>query len=444
MKKLLVIVLSLLLVLPAIGESSLDAGFEDGTLSLIPCPLPQVRAQDVTLPPALWEALGLEAPEDVNAYLKEALEVNVPYPLSFSADGKSGILSFMETMIACYDGHYTPIYPSPDKGVQDVNGNLARFFSTGAGIVMGSEGAVFSPDGRYAVVLNTSAAMQMLRLTYDPIVIDLQTGEAVLTATYANSPTNDSDAGCVLTACFSRDGDTLYYTVYSAGNTHLYAYSLAKGETRKLCTYAGFASYPQLVETASGSLLLLKDAIRQNQSSGFVEFRHIGAHWYTVLHPSYLITRYFMPNRLQYSQSADLALVLGRSAISGASAFQLIDINHQHLGFADYYAILQDGLQPTALSLQGLTDLMRIKITQNPYAPILGAAFSPDGRYLLMYTITWQIPQFVLIRLSDLASRSFALPEGFKLSGPTNVSLEWNDDAILLRGRSQSALFRLE
>ena len=71
-------------------------------------------------------------------------------------------------------------------------------------------------------------------------------------------------------------------------------------------------------------------------------------------------------------------------------------------------------------------------------------------KYLKMHLLDYHqtsfqlIPQLVLIRLSDLASRSFALPEEFRLSGPTNASLEWNDDAILLRGRSQSALFRLE
>ncbi len=444
MKKLLVILLSLLLVLPAFGEDTLDTGFEDGTLSVVPCALPQVDPKDVTLPEGLWEALGIEAPADVDAYLEEALKENALYPLSFTADGKSGILSFMETLIACYNGHYAPVYPSPDKGVQDTNGNLARFIATGAGMVMGSEGAVFSPDGRYAVILNASAVMQFNRMNYDPIVIDLQSGEAVLTTTYANGPIGDPATGCALTACFSRDGDTLYYTVFSRRAVHLYAYSLSKGKTQRLCTYNGFASYPRLVETASGNLLLLKDATRINESTGFVEFCHIGQHWQAILRPSYLITRYFTPTSLQYSQSADLALVLGHCASSGVSIFQLIDINHQRLGFTDYYGILQEDQQLKALSLRDMTEIMRYRSGENPYMAIISAAFSPDGRYLLMLTYSRQRPQLALIRLSDLTCRSIALPEEMKLVNLTRASLEWNDETILLRGLSKSVLFNLK
>ena len=91
-----------------------------------------------------------------------------------------------------------------------------------------------------------------------------------------------------------------------------------------------------------------------------------------------------------------------------------------------------------------MTEIMRYRSGENPYMAIISAAFSPDGRYLLVLTYSRQRPQLALIRLSDLTCRSIALPEEMKLVNLTRASLEWNDEAILLRARSQSMLFHLE
>ena len=457
MKRFTVICLLLILTLSAMGERSdaaAAAGFDKGALSIVPYEWPAVSADDVALdfPEAVWSVLGLEKPDDVRAYVEQSLgSLGSPYVMSLSPAGNSGIVEFARVGIAYYEGKYRIIYPSLDKGVEDVNGNLARFISSDPARLIGSEGVVYSPDGRYAVILNIDNALLRSYWIYDPIVIDLSTGEAVLTATYGNQIMKDEDAGCATAACFSRDGKTLYYTVYGMSKTtatgrgvSLFAYSLESGKTEFLCEWDGFAYYPRLIETASGSLALLLDSPRQNERLGFLEFRQTRSGWKTRQYTSALAGRYFYPTRMQYSEATGKALVWGRSGNTAVSLFQIIEPNRLFTGSARYYGISADGFQALELSMSKVMELPKAQPIGIGYLYTISMALSPNGEYMLALTFINAMPHLILIRLDDMTSLDLEGTENIQLKNFSRIQLEWDEDLIILRSGDKSELYTLK
>ena len=200
MKKLFCLGLILFMLTAAFSacaDADLDALFSSGTLTLA----------EVSSP------ADLDLPEEI----KED-----PRLWSLSPVGYSAILTAGKSMLTVYDEKVSVVHPSAERGVKDEYGNLERYYSTltsTPGNLAGEEGVVYSPDGRYAFIGNKDYTLMYMKLFVDPILLDLTTGELILTATYPDKMGLEGigavNAGVFV--CTLRLTRGMYRKIYSGG-----------------------------------------------------------------------------------------------------------------------------------------------------------------------------------------------------------------------------------
>ena len=132
------------LVASPVRNTALDSAFENYSLTLIEAVFPAIAATDIEFPDEIWEAYGIEKPAnpmaEVSAYIRDA---TITW-LSLSPAGNSGILvANSDTGLCYYAGKYHALYPSHTRGVQDINENLAKVFSTRLQTLLGEEGVIY-------------------------------------------------------------------------------------------------------------------------------------------------------------------------------------------------------------------------------------------------------------------------------------------------------------
>lgn len=82
-------------------------------------------------------------------------------------------------MIVRTDGSVLPVTVSQTRGSADTYGNLERIASMGLRAI-GAEGLSWSPDGRYAALVNQNQVAIYAHFYYNPIVLDTHTGNCFL------------------------------------------------------------------------------------------------------------------------------------------------------------------------------------------------------------------------------------------------------------------------
>ena len=375
----------------------------------------------------------------------------VSSPVSISPAGNSAILSHGNGMagIAVYDGEARFIYPSETRGVPDENKKLDTIFNgRGLSTLIGSEGLVWSPDGRYCVGLNFTLTVVMMNFLVDPIIIDTTTGEAFLAETFGAKPMQ-GNAGAVVSACFSEDSRYLYYIVVGKIGEERFSfrrYDLETGEVEPLFATSMFdLYYPHLCQTADNSFLVLQDAKRSDESMGLITLTEKKGSWSAS--PKYFPEKnmYWRAVRLNYSPVSDYAMTIGRSQISGAGvidSLRFFQPGKDFTGMNDFYALKAEDCSLVPLSTEALDELMQSGTAEaSPYRVILDAALSPDGEYaLVVYSIPDPLSMgFCLVRLSDLACIPVSCPDAqdFQpLPGGRVPIIEWNTDAIIIHGEN--------
>ncbi|MBQ8137171.1 MAG: tetratricopeptide repeat protein [Clostridia bacterium] len=436
----------------AIAKSTLDEAFDANALTLQQTEFPLISADDFDIPDAFWTATGQPAPKNPIAVLEARLAEADPYWLSLSPAGDSGLIAANDMLaISCYEGKYHILYPSVDRGVPDEYGNLARFLQTPISRLLGNEGLVYSPDGRYAAVMNVQSTVVNARFDLDPIVIDLATGEVILTATYPNKMMQEG-TGAVTAGCFSADSRTFYYMTYQTGNdfmTCLYRCDLETLQTEVCGSFSDYTYWPGLFETPDGALIILRDANRQMDSAGIARMEQRDGAWHYDTCSYALSMKYWNANRLLYSPASGIAVVLARpgSLSSEAFAFLCVKPDEGFDGLDRHIVIASDGsllcldAQALAASVETWAEEIRSGQTAQasaPYQTILNARLSPDGQYLLLRTLAnaedaSENEHLYLVRLSSLEIREI---KGLESSLPSLPSyfppmIEWNADLIM-------------
>lgn len=352
--------------------------------------------------------------------------LNAARPLSVSPDGET-VLLYAEGMLAALRGNIlTLLLEAQDRGVADTYGNLERYMDdiVGAGLV-GEEGVVWSPDGRYAVITNARDVLMTMRFIVDPILIDTQTGEIFLTATY---PDKLLDGGAAVTqARFDGTGRYLYYLLYGYyGNNKcaLMRYDLLNDET--ILCYDGpqLAYYPSLCELSDGCLLALLDVFGSDLACGLNVYAQEAGGWRNDPQVFSLPARCFYPRSLAYAANSDYALITGLLYRSLPALLMRLQPGSGFAGREDYWAIeslrgraatrltaaqveaefasIQTDLG-TGSDADALSDLLGSK-----YVSIHRACLSPDGHYALLYCsgkddTGADAYAFLLLRLEDMA-----------------------------------------
>ena len=472
MKKLICLALSLLILLSAVPASlaegglplkeKLDAAFESGAPGLTETASARVKAQasdfefSEEAKAFLKEQGGID---DIDAALAEALRETEFVLLSKSPAGNSGLVAAGKTAVALYNGKYHYVYPSA-KGAADEYANLAQYyaaFSERVTRLLGEEGVVYSPDGRYAFICNKQITLMQVNLFIDPVLLDLSTGEMTLTATYPNQIMKSDNAGAVTSAVFSSDGRYFYYVLYGkfGGNRiRLYRYHLDSGETEMCFESEENLYYPHIAELEDGSILLLNDTFRSNEAERLAVASYSNGAW--TLKEEQLKLEYplFYVSRLMYSPNAGLVCLPGSSTVSdgAALAFQLIRPGTVFEGMDTFWCIRKDTDEIAALT----PDEYRESIVADrrnpkegtamlsllyPYQAILNAVLSPDGHYLLLHTVSntteGRSRNLFLVRLEDMAVRKVSGLDAERIQTgqpgrnyPMNI--EWNTEELII------------
>lgn len=307
-----------------VTNAQLDAAFESGNLTLVKSEFPAMHAENFEITDELCTMMGFE---NQNAFFTELesllAEEDQPQWYSLSPAGNSGILEY----VCYYEGKYHIIYPSSTRGVEDEYGNLEEIFAWiygyGFSRYLGKEGVVYSSDGRYAAITNYTNTIEKNLLHYDPIIIDLSTGEMILTATYGDKLMKEN-SGFPTTAAFSSNGRYFYYMFI--GNTTeyrtaLYRYDLQQ-DTTELCYSGSNYNYcPHLSETIGGDFLIICDTNNKYEAQGITQISYENGTWTGKDFMFDLISEYCYTNCLLYSSNSGYAVVPMRFSTLSQTCF---------------------------------------------------------------------------------------------------------------------------
>lgn len=366
-------------------------------------------------------------------------------PISFSQDGSVGLYSVNgQLVIVRADGTALPVTVSKTRGAADAYKNLAKLFSQGAKAI-GGEGLIWSPDGRYAAIVNQLRVVQMVQMIYDPIVIDMQTGEMFLLASYDNNLRREN-SGTVLTASFSADSCYLYAVVW--GNLNDNRFSLIRCDLTTLTTevlhsWEEQTFWPHLTQLRDGSFLLLKDTQQLNNFTGLV---HI-----TQEEDGYALSStdftqrmiFFYPRSMQYSAKSGHALILSNTS-QGSNAYS----NLLHLRPDEEIAPPSEYWAVSSLKASAVSVLSKNELQSPSDVVICSMRLSPDGERALL--LCREGSNFALLMLS-IADRTLTPVTGVdsaalaSLYPTSDVYLDWRGDVILLgRNAAAATAYRLD
>lgn len=448
------------LVATEIRNADFDTAFKSDKLRLVRTAFPSISADNFEFSDEMWEALDTEKP--ANPIAEVASEIpNTEFTwLSLSPAGNSGILLADGTVICYHNGKYRIMYPSHARGVDDVNGNLAKVFSTPMQMLLSDAGVIYSPNGQYAAIYNINYTLMKMQLVLDPIIIDLSTGEMILTETYGNK-IREENAGAVTTATFSSDGCYLYYMMYgtmSEKKSALFRYNLNTQQT-ELC-YSGndLNYYPQISETGDGSFIIIRDEIKANQPQGITRMTWNNSSWSGNEETFDLPMKYWNTNRLLSSVKSGYAVLTGKSQLTDGLyySFQLVRPDDDFLGLNQYHAISKSGneiLTYTANDIISLFDVFSNNTSDDekatlklnlPFQSILASAISPDGHYVMLLSSSYGTEDnptssyhLNVVNLDDLTIKNVTgIDPSDILFGTFGANyapvIEWNTDTLII------------
>ena len=435
-----------------IRNEKLDNAFKNDHLVLKKVEVPKIDINDFEFPDDLWEAIGADKPDDIHAYLEEFFSSNEPQLLSIAPTGNSRIYSIDGAGVGYYNGKYHVLYPSKKRGVPDEYGNLEKYFQVAFqnNQMLGNEGVIYSSDGRYAAIYNIRITMINGKFFTDPIIIDLSTGEMILTATYDNKPMIGI-LGAVTTACFSSDNRYFYYILY--GNTTedrcaLYRYDLNSSETELCCSIPYFAYYPYLSETEAGAFIIVEDQTKTSMKQSVLLISQSDGNWKIERNEFSLDMGYWFVNRLLYSKNSGFAFAVGNLRTLDLSLmFMVIRPDEDSTGLNSYHAISKESKEIIDITedeylsaIQGTMDKETMKIDSQliPFALITKAVLSPDGHYAMLHTregngeahlYLMELSTFQLREVKGL--NAIKIPVG-ALAGKYKPIIEWNSDTLII------------
>lgn len=361
-------------------------------------------------------------------------------PISFSQDGSVGLYSDEgRLVIVRADGSSTPVAASKTRGAADTYGNLAKIVSQGVRAI-GSEGLVWSPDGRYAAIVNQLRVVQMAQMIYDPIVIDMQTGEMFLLASYDNNKRRNNSA-TVLTAAFSADSRYLYAVVW--GNMNDAPFSLIRCDltgsaAEVLLSWEGQTFWPHLAQLRDGSFLLLKDTQQLNNYTGLAHITPAGKDYALTVTDFTQRMIFFYPRSMQYSAQSGHALILSNTSRGSNSYSNLLLVNPDEgiVPPTEYWAV--PSLKASVVSVLSKNEL------QTPSNVVISSMrLSPDGERALLLCnegsrfalLMLSIDDRTLTRVTGVDSDTLA-----SLYTSNGAYIDWRGDIILLGKTAATAV----
>ncbi len=395
--------------------------------------------------------------EDITELLESALNEADFALLSRSPAGNSGFVQVGNSAVSFYNDKYHVIHKSPDKGVEDTYSNLDKYYTYFTGRInnfIGDEGVVYSPDGKYAAIYNTRFTLMNMHLFMDPVLIDLSTGEMILTATYPET-IKEENAGAVTSATFSSDGKSFYYMLYGRfgdARIRLYRYDMNTRETELCFESEKNLYYPHLSELPDGSLLMINDVIKTADKESLVIAKLNNGEWVFNEYGLQLPMKYCYARRINYSaNSGYVCLHEGLGGSGYQTAFQIIAPENNFEGFERFLCITKDTNDVVSLTPEEYQAAIDEDLNGKeagvspsllfPYQTIINTILSPDGNYLLIHANNMGKEGFIrslfLVRIEDLTIKEIkGLNAEDILVGSMGlkyaINIEWNTDELII------------
>ncbi len=372
-------------------ESELDPLFNSDSLLLYPIEFPAITNIVINTSDECISYLRSKENAYVTNLLNDSSSISHLSWLSVSPQERSGLLTDGTLLYSYYNGTIHPLYPSYSKGVTDELHFLAKYCEQPLEKQIGRAGVVYSNDGHYAALVATGFP----DVAMDPMMIDLQTGELILTGT-ANKKVARDFASSVTGLMFSSDNRYLYYIadiagfVYSStfrelkneygenlweanmetdegkkikkiildslennqgGFPWLMKYDISAQKT-EICTYLGYGfvnreysshyySSPHLMKTKLGdfvSMTLCRERELPNRSNALVLMHRMNDDWTTRTSSFDLSCDVWEKNILLYNADSDYAIVPGglhteKERLSSKNSYSAFQLIQPELSF---------------------------------------------------------------------------------------------------------------
>lgn len=363
-------------------------------------------------------------------------------PVSLAPDGKSGLYATEDGLVVVReDSRVLPVTISQTRGVADTNRNLERIAGMGLRAI-GPEGLVWSPDGRYAALVNQNQIVINMNLYYDPIILDMQTGELFLAATYGNKM-NKENSGAMISAYFSEDSRYLYALICGMLNGQRFSlmqYDMETLEATTLysCNKEYMHYWPHLSQLRDGSFLLLTDQMNKGDPAGINRIVPSGD-LAAVTHEDFSQPSvYFYPRSLQYSKESGYALILGSSTYTASrDTMQTMHFTRLMCLRPDEGELAKDEYWEIPSLKADRVAVLRGNEAQSPSTVyLLTMCMSPDGQRALIICV--QEGEYAL-RILNLADGSLDTVMGVDSDtlrdicmGTRTPYLDWSGNTILL------------
>ena len=443
-------------------DQHLDQAFQDNNLQLVGKEWPSFTIDQFEFSPEMLAAAGVSEDYLISEEIQTSFAQSNIEIVSLSPTENSGLVSIDNTGAASYyNGKYHVLFPSATRGVEDINENLQKYRSFPSFVRMiGEEGVVYSHDGRYAVALRNSLVVQNGSMYLDPILIDLSTGEIILTQTYGNRIMQPG-AGAVVTSCFSADNKYFYYVLMGSTTDDrfaLYRYDLSK-ESTELCCSIPYRTYsPNLYETTDGAFILVDDTTNVNDNTGIITIKMQNGGWTVDRNLYSLPSKYWNVTKQLYSANSGYSLYYGRTANDIYALFMVVKPDEELVGLNQYYAIDRESNQVVVVDVDNIEELLiqavdkeaaRISTAAFPYYVIQKALLSPDGFYVLFLTRNGQDDAHLfLVKLDTLEVREVSgidplvIPVAALAKYPPII--EWNSSTLVIGTDNGIEMFELK
>ena len=447
-------------------------------------------AEEMRLP----EYVGEDETAEAIAYWEEQLASGTPRLLSLSPAGNTALVALGGCIFAMRDNVISPILPHWERGLKKEelrqeqhaeDGLLANLFS--------QDGAVWSHDGRYAVLTNYE--MMQKGRSVELILLDVFTGDAVFLESFDKNlfTRPGTYGGAVTNACFSSDDSKLYYTLYARAEGRdelvwLYECELSTMETRRLRgsmvnVDKEDAYYPGLFMLDDGSLIALCQPNAGKLSKGVVRFRPTsGLKLLQALGGMRELFRFpggedvqLYSRKLLYSENSGWAAAVAELP-SGIRNVSLTAGLRTLIAFKPETQSTKETLQPQVLRCRiadGAPQLFMEPLDadalinmdgqavldwKQSVANILDVCLSPDGYYALAAVNSMAVERalmdaglidrlsnsvyLVLIDLETLEAKT--VDQDFYPPYLPNSFMEWNGDTLLYHNNNGTVTLRVQ
>ena len=200
------------------------------------------------------------------------------YPLSVSTNGGVTLLTNGQELYIMRGAMLTAVSMNLSRSAYTekyMYTQVFRFMSMDVSQWVGTEGFVWSPDGRYVSINNARMFLQQRRSIHGLLLLDIEKGELFSAKAY-EMKSEDEHFGAVTGTCFDETGRYLYYLEYGENVTTLGRYDLNEGSHESLCTVNGITFCPGLGFNSQGGLECI---LYEGKNPWQTTFLEMDGHW---------------------------------------------------------------------------------------------------------------------------------------------------------------------